>query len=269
MNSYEQKQAERKARFQQMASGAAMQAVATYKAARQRGDAIPFGQPILVGHHSEGRDRRYRAGIFRMYGKAFALDDKAKHYAKKAESVGKGGISSDDPDALEKLRAELAGVQRSQELMKAANKAIRGQKTPEALAAALVALGFSAEQAAKLVTPDFVGRIGFAAYALQNNNSNARRIEQRIQELETRRNREDKEEAGEGYSYREDVEENRVMFVFPGKPEKEIIATLKAQAFKWSPSRGAWVRQLNNAGIYAASRVRATLDVQAQQAAAE
>lgn len=35
---------------------------------------------------------------------------------------------------------------------------------------------------------------------------------------------------------------------------------LKRNGFKWSPSRGAWVRQLNNAGIYAASQVRKVLD---------
>ncbi|MCY1286291.1 hypothetical protein D9M70_352600 [compost metagenome] len=49
------------------------------------------------------------------------------------------------------------------------------------------------------------------------------------------------------------------MFIFPGKPDEQTRTLLKSQAFKWSPSRGAWVRQLNNAGRWAAKQVRETL----------
>ena len=63
-----------------------------------------------------------------------------------------------------------------------------------------------------------------------------------------------------GYTYREDVEENRVMFEFPGKPEDTVRTLLKQHSFKWSPTRGAWVRQLTNAARYAAAEVRKELD---------
>lgn len=46
---------------------------------------IPFGQPILVGHHSEGRDRRTRDQISRTYDKAFATFDEANAAAEAAE----------------------------------------------------------------------------------------------------------------------------------------------------------------------------------------
>jgi len=59
----------------------------------------------------------------------------------------------------------------------------------------------------------------------------------------------------EGYTYREDVEENRVMFEFDGKPEQNVRDLLKRNAFNWSPSRSAWVRQLTNSGIYAGEMV--------------
>ena len=36
---------------------------AAFDAAGKRAEGIPFGQPILVGHHSERRDRNYRARI--------------------------------------------------------------------------------------------------------------------------------------------------------------------------------------------------------------
>ncbi|MNF49114.1 hypothetical protein D3C85_1091430 [compost metagenome] len=144
--------------------------------------------------------------------------------------------------------------------MKAANQAIRTHKTPEARVAALLVLGFSEKLAAEAITPDFCGRVGFPAYALSNNNANIRRIKQRIQELESRRALKDIEVEGNGFTYREDTEENRVMFVFPGKPDEQTRTVLKRHAFKWSPSRGAWVRQLNNAGRWAAQQVRKVLE---------
>lgn len=260
MNAYEQKQADRKARLEERAEQARAAGNSVYSQARKMGQSIPFGQPILVGHHSEGRDRSFRNRITATYEKAFDLQEKAEHYANKAASVGTGGISSDDPEAIDKLRAELANMEKSQERMKAANRAIRSHKTDESRIAALVELGFTENVAANLVKPDFAGRIGFASYSLSNNNANARRVKQRIAELEKRSQRADVEQECKGYTYREDTAENRVMFVFEGKPDEATREVLKRNAFKWSPSRGAWVRQLNNAGIYAGSQVRAAID---------
>ena len=260
MNSYEEKQANRKARFEELSAKAKDESIRTYARASGMSHSIPFGQPILIGHHSEQRDRNFRNSIHETYGKAFALQDKASHYADKASSVGMGGISSDDPDAIQKLRAELAHVEASQERMKAGNKALRTHKALEDQTAALLALGFTHEQAAEAIKPDSCGRVGFPPFTLRNNNANARRIAGRIAELEKRGQRENVEKEGNGYTYREDTKENRVMFVFPGKPDEATRAVLKRAAFKWSPSRGAWVRQLSPAGLLAAASVRCMLD---------
>ena len=79
MNSYEEKQANRKARLQERAAKAQNESQSTYSRARSMAESIPFGQPILVGHHSEGRDRNFRARIHNTFGKAFALSDKANN----------------------------------------------------------------------------------------------------------------------------------------------------------------------------------------------
>ncbi|MCY1494476.1 hypothetical protein D9M68_283480 [compost metagenome] len=249
LNWYEQKLADRRERLEERAASLTDEGNRVYAKARQMASVIPFGQPILVGHHSESRDRNYRARIHSTYGKSFALQDKAAHYERKAASVGTGGISSDDPDAIAKLQEQVEQLEKDQELMKAANKAIRKHKTPDAKMAALVALGFSDKAAIETITPDFCGRVGFPSYVFSNNNGNIRRIKQRIQELETNRALESVEVAGNGYTYREDTDENRVMFVFQGKPAEAVRTLLKNHAFKWSPNRGAWVRKLNSAEL--------------------
>ena len=53
----------------------------------------------------------------------------------------------------------------------------------------------------------------------------------------------------------ENVEENRVQIVFPGKPDYETRRLLKSNGFRWSRYNMAWQRHLNNAGRWAAERM--------------
>ena len=260
LNAYELRQAMKRERLENAAERARTESDRLCKQARSMADVIPFGQPILVGHHSEKRDRRYRERINNTYGRSVEADKRAKTLESRAASVGTGGISSDDPDAIDKLREKLAKIEAVQARMKAANAAIRKGKTPEAKIANLVQLGFSEGIAAKVLKPDFCGRVGFPSYELTNNNANIKRIRGRIAQLEQASTAEPVSIEGKGYEYREDPEENRVMFVFPGKPEREVRDALRRFAFKWSPTRDAWVRQLNNAGRWAGECVRALLD---------
>lgn len=48
---------------------------------------------------------------------------------------------------------------------------------------------------------------------------------------------------------------DRVQIQHDVKPAADIIASLKKAAFRWSPSEGAWQRQLTNAGLYAAQQI--------------
>lgn len=257
MNDYEARQKARRERLTARAAAASAEASETLDRARTMGQAIPFGQPILVGHHSEGRDRRYRQRIDDNMRKGFSLMDKADYYKRKAASVGKGGISSDDPDAITKLQSQLDAARRSQEVMKKANALVRKNDR-----AGLLELGFPEHNADELLAGDWMGRKGFASYALSNNNANIHRIEKRIAELKAAKERASVEHAGNGYTYREDADENRVMFLFDGKPDKATRDLLKSYSFRWSPSREGqpWVRQLTNAGRYAAEMVRKELD---------
>ena len=105
--------------------------------AKSRADSIPLGQPILVGHHSEGRDRNFRAKIHSDMGKAYALEDKAAELLNQARAVG-SAIASDDPEALTKLQAKLKAAKHAHAVMVAANKAIRAHKGDQAAAIAAI-----------------------------------------------------------------------------------------------------------------------------------
>jgi hypothetical protein len=109
LNSYEEKQERRRERLEAKADRLRSEGRSLYDRAHKMAEAIPFGQPILVGHHSEKRDRNYRGRIHSTFGRAFETIKAGDEAAGKAASVGTGGISSDDPDAVQKLEAELAG----------------------------------------------------------------------------------------------------------------------------------------------------------------
>lgn len=173
----------------------------------------------------------------------------------KIRSVGTGGISSDDPQAVEKLEAKLATLEKHQEMMKAANAAIR-MKDPAKGDAKLAELGYTPEDIAKLRAPDFCGRIGYPAYELQNNNANIRRIRGRIAELKKRT-----ESTPEGWEFEGgrvvvNTAENRLQIIFDGKPNADIRTELKGEGFRWAPSQGAWQRQLTDNAMRAARRLK-------------
>ena len=97
-NRYEEKQATRRERFEDLADKNAQRSTDFHAASRRAVEHIPMGQPILVGHHSEGR---HRADIKRAHSamnKSCEAQEKADYYARKAAGVGGGGISSDDPE---------------------------------------------------------------------------------------------------------------------------------------------------------------------------
>lgn len=257
---FAERQEARRERLEDRAASLKQQAGESFEASRRAVAHIPFGQPILVGHHSERRHRGDVAKQERAMRRAFDLDDAAKENARRAEAVGSAGISSDDPEAVQKLKDQLAALKANQERMRAANAAIRRGKDEAQRIALLGDLGFAEAEARTLLTPDFCRRIGFAAYQLSNNNANIRRIEQRIEQLQAAAGREDVTIEGRGYTYKEDVADNRACFAFPGKPDDVVRELLRRNAFKWSPSRGLWVRQLTGSARWAAKTIREALD---------
>lgn len=172
---------------------------------------------------------------------------------------GKDIIKSSDEDAIERLEEKLDALKENQERMRAVNKAIRLKNTKKG-DEELKILGYSDEQIQELRTPDFMGRVGFPAYALQNNNANIHRVEERVKSLKAVKEKGTKETEFELFKVVENVEAMRLQIIFDEKPEADVRAVLKKNGFKWAPSQGAWQRMLNPAGKYALNRVKEELE---------
>jgi hypothetical protein len=251
MNAYEEKQEARRERLEARATKLRIEASDLHGKARSMASIIPFGQPIHVGHHSEGSDRRFRGRIHSTFGKAFAAQSKAEEMARRADSVGSGGISSDDEDAVAKLREKIAKAEAFQNTSKAVNKLVKKNDR-----AGLAALGYKESTIDALFTPDFAGRVGIPSYSLTNNNANIRRMKQRIENLEAMAVKPVMETLegtlsdGNGWTITEDAEDNRIIVRFDEKPSKEMLLKLKRNGFKWSPTRGAHVRMRGGYALF-------------------
>ena len=109
---YNERRQARLERLQAAAAKATSESAAAWKQAHEMASIIPFGQPILVGHHSEGRDRRYRARIEGKHRKGYELYKKAEHYTDAAEGAENNtAIFSDDPSAPDQLAEKIARLE--------------------------------------------------------------------------------------------------------------------------------------------------------------
>ena len=259
MNRYEERQVARRARLETAAERARSQADASFNRARASVEHIPFGQPILVGHHSERRHRADLRRHDRAMMRGFEASKHAKNLEQRAAAVGTGGISSDDPDAVSKLRQELSAAETKHAHMKRINAQFRkgGWEAVE---------GLTDEQRARYqatmqITP--WERMPFPGYALTNNGANIRRIKARIADLESAAVRApEPARTFAGFTLTDDAKDNRIVFQFEQRTPKAVYQLLRSHGFVWSPTRTAFVRK-------ATGNARATADYLAPLIAAQ
>ena len=267
MNAYEERQDSKREYYESQAAKAHDESDSRYGAAKQLGECTPFGQPILVGHHSEGRHRRDIAKIDNNMRKSVEAMKKAEHYEQKAASVGTGGISSDDPEAIDKLNAKLKKLEKDHKEMKGINKIVKSKRknyTDEQKLKDIAEKFPNIEGAEKMLEPDFCGRIGFPSYEMTNSNARMKQVKARIKTLASNAK---KAEDGTAvkivtdlYTLEECIEDNRLRFTFDGKPSDEIRTLLKSNGWRWSRHNEAWQRQLTGNGKYSARYVMGKLN---------
>jgi hypothetical protein len=248
MNSYEQKREERIARMRARAARLAGESAGAYEGAKRIADGIPFGQPILVGHHSERRARRDAERIHNGFGKAFELARESKDLDRRADAAERStAVSSDDPDAVAKLREKLEEEKAAHELVLAANKKLRAGASLDEVAA-----GLPWDEARRRL--EIILSLGNRTIPVANGTANIRRLEKRIAELEAKASRGPREPERYGDIVVDELD-NRVRVEFPGKPDEACRNALKGSGFRWSPSAGRWVRMASEGAWYWARKI--------------
>ncbi len=257
---HERRQA-RKEKYEELSVKNEKESTNRYKAAKGIGDHIPFGQPILVGHHSEKRHRRDLERIDNNMRKSVEADRKAEHYAEKAKHIENDrSIYSDDPEAIRKLKEKIDDLESAQKTMKDANRIVKSKKMSDVeKVEKLVELGFKEDKAQELLIPVY-GRVGFPSYSLQNNNANINRNKKRLKELERKEQDETTEKIVNGVKVVDNVEDNRLQLFFDDIPAEEIRKALKGNGFRWSRYLGCWQRHRSNDANWAANRILKMLD---------
>jgi len=184
--------------------------------------------------------------------RAIARTEKAcEHSSMAAHHIGKAGgiedqlarsIFSDDPDATEALEAKAAAIDAQADRRKAINTAFRkatGADRAEKVIQ-LIRVGLLTEDEGKHIAQSFSlchwQTQPFAPYELTNLRANARRLRERIKEVQRRQEADAAtEEAGGFLITRGDT---YCSVRFSEKPSREVLEALRAAFFNYSG--GAW-----------------------------
>ena len=194
---------------------------------------------MIVGAANFPRDR-HRQKVRRV-GELLQEHEKISDMLSTISGIGTGGISSDDQLAVEKLSEKLATLKKLHEQMKEANAYRRKHGSWDGYDGPL---------------QDVVTRDGpelYQYFNLPNSNAEIRRIEQRIEVLQRKKNTNYGEDIPfEGGVVRFDKELNRLQLIFDAKPDEDVRSKLKKRGFKWSMQNRAWQRMITADAIYAA-----------------
>jgi hypothetical protein len=203
MTTYRERREAKAERYRQWADKRETDAAAVFaNHERYRGDIAFNTQP---GHIP------LRARVIAREERAFESLAKAKSMSSKAgtiESQLDESIYDDDPDAIERLEAKLAGLEARRTEIKARSAEMRkaGERMP--------------------------------AYVLQNLGGNITRTRQRLERLRHQAVRTEAAEQNGGVDI-DDRRDGYTVVTFAEKPARDVLDSLKAAGFRWG--KGSWV----------------------------
>lgn len=190
-------------------------------------------------------------------------------------------IDNTDPYAIEKIQGKIKYMEDAHDVTLLYNKMCKkngitnwswADRTDEDRAKRRDVLTQTVNAAKEQGFSDAVIKEGIEHPFGSNQTAEIRRNKQRLEELQTRQAKLEERKASEsnggtgssantgrvdfngGYVY-ENPELDRIQIIYDGKPERDVIDKLKHNGFRWSPSQGAWQRQLNRNGRSAVNRV--------------
>lgn len=232
-SNYKEKREAKKERYEELAEKNHKLASEQSDQAKKMADVIPFGQPILVGHHSEGRDRRYRAKIEKKWEKSVETSNKAEHYDDKVKSMSLNrAISRDDPQAVEKLKAKIERERETHKAAKNKRKEFRDNKE---------------ELIKKLTDREYWSKYYLLESYMTGATVEIKRCEGRIAEIQALEKIPDIDEKIN--NIRLYTEDGRIRIDFGYKPDEDIRTQLKRHSFKWSPYNQVWQNYIKQHNI--------------------
>ena len=172
------------------------------------------------------------------------------NYLKGIEKRYRPAVTIDEE--LEQATKKLERLEHNHEFMKAANRILRSKKSDMEKCDELVKAGCGEDMAINLVNKNQ----GFERFELTNNLAKIKNTKARVAELTAKSNATDEVlEENDLFKCEKNAEKDRIMFFFDGKPEDDVRALLKRNAFKWSPRNGAWQRKTTQNALNATHRI--------------
>jgi hypothetical protein len=246
VNRRERRQQDRAERLRFLAAKARLAAARAAVQSHRMMSVVPFGQPILVGHHSEKGHRRLLDRVHATDRRGYELGKQAEEYERRAQAAASNtNIYTDDPEAGDKLAARIAELEAEQARMKAINAAFRKGD------AAMAKLGLSPETIAQLkarVEKAYSWeKQPYPGYHLTNNSANIRRLKERAARVAKLQAMPVRSRKIGSVTVQDNEEYQKVELGFPGKPTPEVIAWLKKHGFRWVRTAGVWSRGRDSA----------------------
>jgi len=231
----------RAARRREWSGKAEARSAQAFGAAARIADGIPFGQPILVGHHSERRARKDAARIRSGMDRGCAESRLASHHESKAHGLEiqlERSIYSDDDNAIEALEAKAKACDEGAALCNAINRAWR-KGGRDAVAAGW---GEALAQRAEADCAQFSWLARKGPMSATSDRAEARRCRERIKDIRARRERADAAEQAGGVVVT--IHEKQpgqlhawAVVTFAEKPDREVLLALRAAGYHWGAGR--------------------------------
>ncbi len=204
---------------------------------------IPFGQPILVGHHSEGRHRRVLDRADSNMRRGVESAKMAEVHTSKAANIEAAldrTIFSDDANAIDALRERIAYRKAAADRVTELNKLIRKELKAGLTPGWMDRIKATDEEKRQMVrnVSDWRKSPLFPPYVNSNMRNLIRADEQRVKDIERQQARQARAEAAGGVLIETSADKEHAQVSFTEKPARAILDALKAAGFHWSG--GSW-----------------------------
>ena len=252
---YEERRAARIDRLHAAADKAEERSTQYSKESDRMMEAIPFGQPIITGRGARTRaDINYRERAGRKMDHAVEESSKAAYYADRAKTAESDSIiSSDDPEAVVKLRKKVESLESAKAEMKRINAFYRKHGTCKGCEELdddhAAELDESMKHAYSWETAPY------PSYELTSVNQRIKAAKDRIARLERTDRMPDQTIPFDGGEIVVSSEVNRVQIRFEERQGADMTEKLHRYGFHWAHSEKAFQRLKSPNALWAAKQV--------------